>query len=361
MRITSLFPNRLFLAILVVGGLLPPLFIGLFGMVNGLYRGPRSPDWTLIALDTLISIGFTVIIGTAVVRYVEWLRAVMPWREGGAKRFLVEVLGSNLLAATVMAILATLVALAKMPELPHSLHGSFSQAILNNVLIALLMNSLLLGLFEGMIFFRDLQETKVRAERLEREKLQSQLEILKNQLKPHFLFNSLNVLSSLVHADAQKSEEFIAEFARVYRYVLDTYQQSLVSLERELAFMESYLFLQKIRFGDALQFTQTDRAPDRPAAYLPPMSLQLLLENAFKHNQLSTEHPLHIELILERDHLQLRNAYQPRTITTPSSGIGQENLRQRYRLMQAPAPTFEQQPDAYFATLPLIFEDATLT
>ncbi len=354
----TLFPLRYYLAVLAGAGLLPPLFITLFGWVNGRYAGGYAPEWSHLALDVLTSIFFSVCIGLVVARFVEWLREVLPWNRRGLLRLLAEGLGSNLIAALVMAVLAWGVFELKFMDQASSLHELRPRAILNNVLIALLMNNLLVALFEGMIIFRDLQKAEVRAERLEREKLESQLEILKNQLKPHFLFNSLNVLSSLVHSDAARSEAFIAAFSQVYRYVLDSYQQPLVPLARELSFVRAYLFLQGIRFGEAMQVQWDETALGAGGGYLPPLSLQLLLENAFKHNELSVQQPLRLSLTREGDTLALHNTYRPRSSGSPSPGLGQANLLQRYRLLGAEAmPTFAQREDEYRATLPLITDD----
>ncbi|MEM9987800.1 MAG: histidine kinase, partial [Bacteroidota bacterium] len=169
------------------------------------------------------------------------------------------------------------------------------------------------------------------------------------------LFNSLNVLSSLIHRDLDQSETFITEFSRIYRYVLETHQQSLVPLDRELSFVQSYLFLQKIRFGEALVIEMKDdfEQTENPKL-LPPLSLQLVLENAIKHNVSSPEHPLAISIEVRSDQVRVKNAYQPRPNGAASTGMGQDNLRQRYRLLEAPEPTFYRQEQSYWAILPLV-------
>src|SRR5690606_31960409 len=133
------------------------------------------------------------------------------------------------------------------------------------------------------------------------EGLKGQYQSLKDQLNPHFLFNSLNVLSNLVFEDATKSSKFIQQLSKIYRYVLEVHQEELVSLERELAFAENYLSLQKIRFEDALNFKMEVELGDN--YYLPPLSLQLLLENAIKHNIVSRDKPLEIIISQNKDEL----------------------------------------------------------
>jgi len=347
----------MYVAILMAAGLLPPIFYTLFGWINGAYAEGRGEDWSMAILDSVISIFYTLVIGLTVIRYLEWLRVRLPWERGIARRLLADLLGTNLIAGLVMFGLASLVHAWVYPLTGgHPRHSPYHYpSVLNLVLVSLMMNNLLAVLFEGMIIFKDLQEAKFKAEKLEREKLASQLEILKNQLKPHFLFNSLNVLSALVHTDPDKSEAFIAAFSQVYRYVLDTYTQPLVPLDRELDFIRTYLFLQKIRFEGAFQVRLDEEPPPRDA-FLPPLSLQLALENAFKHNTLSEAQPLRIDIRLAPEEVVLRNRYQPLSTPPESSGIGQENLRQRYRLLGAAAPRFGLEGDEYVAHLPLIID-----
>ena len=356
-RIPSVFPRRMYVAILMAAGLLPPIFFTLFGWINGVYADTEGQDWLMVLLDIGISIFYTVVIGLTVIRYLEWLRVRLPWEAGIARRLLATFLGTNLIAGLVMLGLASLVHTWVYPCTgDHPQHSPYHYpSVLNLVLVSLMMNNLLAVLFEGMIIFRDLQEAKFLAEKLEREKLASQLELLQNQLKPHFLFNSLNVLSALVHTDPDKSEAFIAAFSQVYRYVLDTYTQPLVPLSRELGFIRTYLFLQKIRFEDAFHLT-LDESQAPPDAYLPPLSLQLALENAFKHNTLSAAHPLLIELRVQPTAVEVRNRYQPPASPAETSGLGQENLRQRYHLLGVAGPTFGREGEAYVACLPLIID-----
>ena len=351
----KVFPSRVYLIFLCLFGLLPTLLFTLFAWVNGGLN--TGINWLKWSLDLSISVAYTVIIGFSVTMLVEWLRVNLPWKEGVFRRLVVEVFSTSLLAAGVMILLSYFVhKVLPMWDLPIYLqNGSMRLTIINDVFVALMMNTLLTVIFEGMIFFKDLQESERRAAQLEKERLQGQLEILKHQLKPHFLFNSLNVLSSLIHRDLEQSEEFIAEFSRIYRYVLETHQQSLVPLDKELEFVHSYLFLQKIRFGEALKVeVKREDVREERLQFLPPLSLQLVLENAIKHNLSSLEQPLEILVEVLPDEIRVRNGYLPRVNGAASTGMGQDNLRQRYRLLEAPEPTFFQQEQSYWAILPLV-------
>lgn len=203
---------------------------------------------------------------------------------------------------------------------------------------------------------RDLQaekkELQLEAERQKRANLLSQFETLKNQVNPHFLFNSLNVLLDLVHDDPNLAEDFIVKLTKVYRYVLDLKDQDSVELAEELNFIKSYLFLHQIRFGNRLQlYVQVPEAEHYRR--LPPLTLQLLVENAIKHNVIGKEQGLTIELWVEDGWFVVRNTYQPRQ-EVHSTGIGQENLRQRYRYLGAPEPRFGVEGGHYLARVPLL-------
>lgn len=188
----------------------------------------------------------------------------------------------------------------------------------------------------------------------EKENMRSRFEALRNQVNPHFLFNSLNALSSLVHEDADLAESFILKLTKIYRYVLDLQDQNLISLEEELKFIDNYLFLQQIRFGNNLRlYRQVDASALN--RNVPPLSLQLLVENAIKHNIISAENPLTIELVVEGEEtLVVKNNLQIRMKKLESTGLGQENLRARYSLLCDRVPSFSEEESSYIARIPLL-------
>ncbi|SMG48785.1 Histidine kinase [Marivirga sericea] len=190
----------------------------------------------------------------------------------------------------------------------------------------------LISLFTARSWLYEWRNAAIEAEQLRTEKLAGQYQSLKNQLNPHFLFNSLNVLTNLVYEDADKSASFIQQLSRIYRYVLDVQQEELVSLSDEIGFAQNYLSLQKLRFEENLIYEiKIDRIDN---LYLPPLSLQLLLENAIKHNIVSMEHPLKISIYQRQDMLIVSNNFQPKKLETiDSKGIGLENIRKRYELL----------------------------
>lgn len=198
--------------------------------------------------------------------------------------------------------------------------------------------------------------SRILAEREEREKgvAQAQFESLKNQINPHFLFNSLNVLASLVHVDADLSEKFIDQLARSYRYLLEQKDKDLVPLKTEIAFVHSFTFLLKIRFEEKLKVNiRLDK--ETMNYYVAPLTLQLLIENAVKHNVISAETPLVIDIYNDGDEfLVVSNNLQLRDNLLPSTGVGQNNIKFRYKLFTQTEVAFAVNNNQYTVRIPLI-------
>ncbi len=210
-----------------------------------------------------------------------------------------------------------------------------------------------MAFFTARSWLFELRNAAIEAEQLKSEKLASQYQSLKDQLNPHFLFNSLNVLSNLVYESPGKSADFIQQLSKIYRYVLEVQQEQLVSLHQELGFAENYLSLQKIRFEGSLEYFM-DVHPLKEF-YLPPLSLQLLLENAIKHNIASLEKPLKILIEQNHDSLVIRNILQPKiTDSREDGGIGLDNILKRYALLSDKAPKITKTDKEFIVELPLL-------
>ena len=175
-------------------------------------------------------------------------------------------------------------------------------------------------------FMAEKKEIVIREEKLKTEIIKLEYETLKNQVNPHFLFNSLNALTSLV-ADNDEAVRFIKNLADVYRYVLEQKDKELVELERELSFVSAYLYLHQIRFGKSLEI-EICKAPSNKMVV--PLSVQMLVENAIKHNEISVDAPLKISIGLENGFLIVQNNLQLKSMVSDSSKIGLENIKSRY-------------------------------
>lgn len=203
--------------------------------------------------------------------------------------------------------------------------------------------------------FLHLRASRSRAEQLETEKLQAQLAALKHQVNPHFLFNSLSILSSLVHVDADLSEQFIEQLALAYRYTLEQQAHDLVPLATEVEFIQAYTFLLKIRFESQFEVHLDLPAAEQHHYQVAPLTLQLLVENAVKHNQMSDEQPLHVGIGLEANDLVVRNTLQRRPAApAASTGVGLQNIVNRYRLLTARPVQITEAAGEFVVRIPLL-------
>ncbi len=225
--------------------------------------------------------------------------------------------------------------------------GSYSGVLFPSLLITFFISLFL----HGRAFLMNWRESAVNAERLQRESVQAQYSSLRNQVNPHFLFNSLNALTHLVHQNPDQAVKFIKQLSDVYRYVLATRDQELVSLHEEIQFVNSYMYLQQIRFGEKLQLVMEIGEVQGQVA---PLALQMLMENAIKHNIVSEEHPLHIRIYRQGEYLVVENSRQKKTVVDDASGVGLENIRKRYEFL-CPLPVkVEEQPHSFKVSIPMI-------
>lgn len=195
-----------------------------------------------------------------------------------------------------------------------------------------IITCLVVGTCYMMYLLRKSQQVIMENQQLRTENLVNQYESLKNQLNPHMLFNSLNTLQSLIQENPLKAQDYLQELSRVLRYTLQENESRSVSLRDEMNFVEAYLFLLKVRYEDNLIF-QIEIAPDTATRLLPPMSVQLLIENAVKHNEISNRNPLTISIRSNGHFLSVRNRIQPKRTASAGTRIGLANLAKRYRLL----------------------------
>ncbi|QDK80076.1 histidine kinase [Spirosoma sp. KCTC 42546] len=225
-----------------------------------------------------------------------------------------------------------------------------------NTLIPFLFVVPLAVIYEAHYLYRQWWATYYEAEQLKKEALQSQLDSLKAQINPHFLFNSLSTLSSLVTENPKQAETFIEELASVYRYVLQTNEQLLTSLASELTFIQAYFHLLQMRFGRSVEL---DVTVDESylAFFIPPLTLQLLVENAVKHNTALPAKPLVIRIYTDADkHLVVSNTRRPKQNRVPSNRTGLAHITAKYRLLGQPDVVINQSDDCFQVLVPLIQE-----
>ncbi len=208
-------------------------------------------------------------------------------------------------------------------------------------------------LYESIWFYYRWKESLLEAEQLRREFVESQLQGLKDQVNPHFLFNSLNTLTYLIPEDPEKAVRFVQQLSNVYRYILDIRDQRLIPLEQELAFLEAYLFLLKERFGANL-IIRKHIDPEASGSQIIPLSLQMLLENAIKHNIISEDKPLTIRLYTEGDLLVVSNNLQRKRQVQHSTKVGLDNIKHRYAFFTDRELRIEETESAFTVHVPLL-------
>lgn len=209
-------------------------------------------------------------------------------------------------------------------------------------------------IYETTFYFSKWRQTVMETEQLKKSNLQSQLESLKNQVSPHFLFNSLNTLSSLIEEDSQQAIKFVNELSRVYRYLLQSNEKELSTLNEELDFLHAYYFLLKTRFSDGIQLVIN--IDSSVMKYLiPPLTLQILVENAVKHNIVSHTKPLLIEIELTKNNqLVVKNNLQRKILNVESNGMGLANISAKFRLLNQPPIEIKDDEKEFTVTIPLI-------
>lgn len=265
------------------------------------------------------------------------------------KRLLFSFLISLIWVAPLMVLADYITVIVLNNESYHGFIAKMPFYLFNSVILSFTA----IGATEAIYYYNQLRVSEREKEELKRINLHTQYDSLKQQVNPHFLFNSLNTLASLISIDAKKAETFVEEMSQVYRYLLQSNQEELVPLQSELKFIHSYLHLLKTRFGDALQINL-----DVPQLYyqakMPPLTLQLLVENAVKHNEISLANPLFINISVEHNHMIIRNNLQKKLLRLPSAKIGLANIMTKYHLLGMAEAEVRETEDEFIVKLPML-------
>lgn len=275
-----------------------------------------------------------------------WLNVVFPFERSISQRIALQLLIGVLFSLSIRFLIYEF----GEPYLPIKLDKLFvASTWILYVMVSTGMNTI----FFTRYFIDRWKDTLVNAERLEKEKAQVQFDNLKNQLNPHFLFNALTSLNSLIAENPTLASQFLQHMSKVYRYVLENKEKNFVGLETELDFIRNYVFLAETRFEDALKikFDISDAAREKA---IVPVTLQILIENALKHNVAETSRPLTIEISTLGDYLIVSNNLQPRKIVETSNKQGLENLKSLYRFLTDKPVEIEQGDERFSVKIPLL-------
>ncbi|XWW44916.1 histidine kinase [Fibrella sp. USSR17] len=228
-----------------------------------------------------------------------------------------------------------------------------------NTLVSVVGTIQVAAVLEGIYLYQRWQVMYTETQELKKVNLQSQLDSLKTQLNPHFLFNNLNSLSALIASDATEAERFLDELSTVYRYLLQQNSRSLCPLTDELAFLDAYFHLIKTRYGDGISLKMTIDA--HYMTYLiPPLTLQILFENAIKYNVISTSCPLTIRIFSQDGKLYIENNLQARKVTVPTDQVGLENVIMKYKLLDHSSVLIHHDKAIFRVGIPLIVPQPNL-
>ncbi len=213
-------------------------------------------------------------------------------------------------------------------------------------------------LFNGQIYlFNHWKRERLLAEQLQKENFQAKYEVLKNQVDPHFFFNNLSILTTLVYKNQDLAAEYINQLSKIYRYILEKRDEILVPLQDELDFLDSYFFLIKIRHENHILFSVDLDAQTSNKSYLPPNTLQMLFENAIKHNQFSDSEPLKINISENDRFLIIKNTLKRRKLVGETSKLGLENIRNRYALLSGGKVMVDEDTETFTVSLPKLGKD----
>lgn len=225
--------------------------------------------------------------------------------------------------------------------------------------ISLILSLMVGAVYEGIYFFSKYKAADIERERLKRANIRSELDTLRNQVNPHFLFNSLNTLSSIIPEDQDLAVEFVQKLSSAYRNILEIRNEKVIPLERELETLHAYVFLLELRFRDKLKVEVNIEEPGED--YIIPLTLQILIENAVKHNIVSLSKPLTVRISFDGDHIVVSNNLQVKRQAERSTKVGLQNIRERYQLLTGREVMIHQDEKEFKVQLPRIVNIQTVT
>ncbi len=311
---------------------------------------------SLIYLTSLESLGFedsighvahgiliTLLIWTGCMTQVKFLWKRYPWEKNPFKHLIYEFL---LITAYTLLILSGLYLLEKRLGLLHEIENPVAE-----IFITLLITYFITAIHEAVFFYKQWKYNFSRSVRLEKANIEANFETLKAQVNPHFIFNSLNSLSSMVD-DNPRAVEYIQNLSGFLRYLLNTDQKELVSLKEEIEILNNYFDLMRSRFGDNLKMNIT--IPENLLEMIiPPLTLQMLVENCIKHNIISNDKPLEIQIFSSEDVLIVENRVQAK-MDVPKSGHGLKNIIERYSFFTERKPEITETATHFRVQIPLL-------
>jgi len=228
-----------------------------------------------------------------------------------------------------------------------------------NYIVSIVITFIVTLGIHAFYFYKAYQENKVKEQKVIAGTASAQFESLKNQIDPHFLFNSLNVLSSLIEENPENAQKFTTSLSKIYRYVLEQKDKELVSVAEELSFAKTYMNLLKMRFENSITFELPEDFSNEEAKVVP-LSLQLLLENCIKHNVVSESKPLHIKIYVENNQLVVENNLQKKEVLSERKGVGLQNIVNRYAILTQRKVLVDETEKSFKILLPILTKQISI-
>ncbi|WP_339609968.1 histidine kinase [uncultured Planktosalinus sp.] len=311
---------------------------------------------TNLLISVALYIFYSVPLGLVNSYFFDYLNDKVVWKNREKFRLTVGLVGSVIITLTTLFFI----------RLIHqtfingkSLEDFFETERLQFYFIALIITLVISLFFHAFHFYKELQKNKLKEQKIIAGTASAQFESLKNQIDPHFLFNSLNVLTSLIEENPDKAQNFTTSLSKIYRYVLDQKDKELVSLEEELKFAKTYMQLLQMRFENSLFFDLPQNLSN-PDAKVVPLSLQLLLENTIKHNIVSESKPLHIRIYEKDNTLVVENDLQRKEVLKTRKGVGLQNIINRYAIVTPRKLKIEETTQHFKVELPVLTKQYTI-
>lgn len=285
------------------------------------------------------------------VYFYDFIERKFRWKEHSKKRLVLGAVGSVILTMIGLIFLRffTLVIILGKPFESFLNDKNASSYYIFGLVITLFVSLI----FHTIYFYKALTEKKVKEQQIVAKTETAKYESLKSQIDPHFLFNSLNVLTSLIGENPKQAEKFTTKLSKVYRYVLEQKSKDLIGLDEELQFAKTYMELLKMRFENAVSFDIPEKASNSEYKIIP-LSLQLLLENTIKHNVVSEENPLKVKLTEENGYLVITNNFNPKEVLEKGTKVGLKNIIERYDLITLKKVLVEKSAKQFKVKLPLL-------
>jgi len=327
--------------------ILVPFFGIAIPLVTGMINGHNFSNWQ-IKLSFLYTIFISFIIWEGNRFLLFSLRTYFDWISKPLRKIAVLIL--SIIFYTVPVSVLLLVGWYKI----FSTGPVNWNIVTQSALIILIAVIFITHVYETIFLVKESESEMIRNEQLERARAEAELEALKNQIDPHFIFNSLNTLSHLIDNNPAKARQFNDNLADVYRYILQNKARDLVLLREELQFLQSYFLLLQIRFEKAVELQLNLRDETLDQYLIPPISLQILAENAIKHNEFSEASPLLIEIEMKNDELVIHNPVHRKVLRKASSKIGLQNLGERYKLTTNKEIIIKDEEKDFTVSLPIL-------